>query len=54
MCGYRYNISIGDGTRTGQHDGLIFWVSDFAGENRRKSSKNNFFYNNTILRYFIS
>ena len=48
MCGYRYNISIGDGTRTGQHDGLIFWVSDFAGENRRKPSKNNFFYNNTI------
>ena len=50
MCGYRYNISIGDGTRTGQHKGLIFWVSDFAGsDDRRKASKNNFFYNNTIF-----
>ena len=50
MCGYRYNISIGDGTRTGQHEGLIFWVSDFAGsDDRRKASKNNFFYNNTIF-----
>ena len=27
-CGYRYNISIGDGTRTGAHNGKIFWVSD--------------------------
>ena len=50
MCGYRYNISIGDGTRTGQHDGLIFWVSDYAGsDNRRRASKNNFYYNNTIF-----
>ena len=49
MCGYRYNISIGDGTRTGQHKGLIFWVSDFAGTNRRKASKNNFYYNNTVF-----
>ena len=50
MCGYRYNISIGDGTRTVKHDGLIFWVSDYAGsDNRRRASKNNFYYNNTIF-----
>ena len=48
-CGYRYNISIGDGTRTGDHKGLIFWVSDFAGNNRRIGSKNNFIYNNTVF-----
>ncbi len=48
-CGYRYNISIGDGTRTGIHNGKIFWVSDFAGTNRRIGSKNNFIYNNTIF-----
>lgn len=47
-CGYRYNISIGDGTRTGTHNGKIFWVSDFAGTNRRVGSKNNFIYNNTV------
>ena len=47
-CGYRYNISIGDGTRTGAHNGKIFWVSDFAGTNRRVGSKNNFIYNNTV------
>jgi|TARA_B100001105_G_scaffold254406_1_gene250190 hypothetical protein len=47
-CGYRYNISIGDGTRTGAHNGKIFWVSDFAGTNRRIGSKNNFIYNNTV------
>ena len=48
-CGYRYNISIGDGTRTGAHNGKIFWVSDFAGTNRRIGSKNNFIYNNTVF-----
>ena len=49
-CGYRYNISIGDGTRTGAHNGKIFWVSDFAGSNSRKiGSKNNFIYNNTVF-----
>jgi hypothetical protein len=49
-CGYRYNISIGDGTRTGAHNGKIFWVSDFAGGNsRRIGSKNNFIYNNTVF-----
>lgn len=49
-CGYRYNISIGDGTRTGTHNGKIFWVSDFAGSNSRKiGSKNNFIYNNTVF-----
>lgn len=48
-CGYRYNISIGDGTRTGVHNGNIFWVSDFAGANRRIGSKNNFIYNNTVF-----
>jgi len=48
-CGYRYNISIGDGTRTGVHNGKIFWVSDFAGANRKIGSKNNFIYNNTIF-----
>lgn len=49
-CGYRYNISIGDGTRTGAHNGKIFWVSDFAGSNTRKiGSKNNFIYNNTVF-----
>ena len=47
--GYRYNISIGDGTRTGVHNGNIFWVSDFAGANRRIGSKNNFIYNNTVF-----
>jgi len=48
-CGYRYNISIGDGTRTGVHSGKIFWVSDFAGsDSRRIGSKNNFIYNNTV------
>ena len=48
-CGYRYNISIGDGTRTGTHNGKIFWVSDFAGTNRKIGSKNNFIYNNTVF-----
>ena len=48
-CGYRYNISIGDGTRTNTHNGRIFWISNFAGSNtRRIGSKNNFIYNNTV------
>ena len=49
MCGYRYNISIADGKRTGQHHGNVFWISDFAGENRRVTSNNNFIYNNTVF-----
>ena len=28
---------------------IIFWVSDFAGTNRRVGSKNNFIYNNTVF-----
>ena len=49
MCGYRYNISISDGKRTGQNHGNVFWISDFAGENRRVTSNNNFIYNNTVF-----
>ena len=49
MCGYRYNISIADGKRTGQHHGNVFWISDFAGQNRRITSNNNFIYNNTVF-----
>jgi len=49
MCGYRYNISIADGKRTGQNHGNVFWISDFAGENRRVTSNNNFIYNNTVF-----
>ena len=49
-CGYRYNISIGDGTRTGEHKGKVFWISDFAGsDERRIGSQDNFIYNNTVF-----
>jgi len=52
-CGYRYNISIGDGTRrpneNGNNNGGIFFLSDYAGsDDRRIGSENNFIYNNTI------
>ena len=50
MCGYRYNISIGDGGRTNSNTGRTFWVSDYAGSNtRRIGSEDNFIYNNTVF-----
>ena len=50
MCGYRYNISIGDGGRTNSNVGKTFWVSDYAGsDDRRIGSSENFIYNNTVF-----
>lgn len=53
-CAYRYNISVNDGHRVkgkngGFQEGKTFWLSGFAGKNRkRKGPFNSYFYNNTI------
>ena len=53
-CAYRYNISVNDGYRVkgesgGFQEGKTFWLSGFAGKNKkRKGPFNSYFYNNTI------
>lgn len=54
-CAYRYNISVNDGHRVkGEkgafQEGKTFWLSGFAGKNRRRIGPfNSYFYNNTII-----
>ncbi|MBB6462331.1 right-handed parallel beta-helix repeat-containing protein [Flammeovirga kamogawensis] len=46
---YRYNISVNDGWRTGNHLGAIFWVGGYMGNNLDpEGSVNTQVYNNTI------
>ena len=53
-CTYRYNISVNDGHRVkgkngGFQEGKTFWLSGFAGKNRKRIGPfNSYFYNNTI------
>ena len=42
---YRYNVSVNDGFR---NNARSMWVSDFAGNDNRVRSDNNYIYNNTI------
>ncbi|AZQ64885.1 T9SS type A sorting domain-containing protein [Flammeovirga pectinis] len=46
---YRYNISVNDGWRTGNHLGVIFWIGGYMGNNLDpEGSVNTQVYNNTI------
>ncbi len=53
-CAYRYNVSINDGYREkGKNgafqEGKIFWLSGYAGSNKKRNGPfNSYFYNNTI------
>ena len=53
-CGYRYNISVGDGSRVegvngALQNGRLFNVSDFCNVNAGCASAGNFLYNNTVF-----